>query len=320
VSYRTPLDTAFPDLAPTSLAQRTQSEQSAEMAGTPSEDEIMAAIAASGYLMEQEVATQFEGRGMHVRTNVAFQDSEEGTSREIDVTAITRVAVDEDAKVGALVEVLVECKNSSNPFVFIARPKNEADRRSTPEEFVFPYEYKMTKDLGAGRSMRRTFPAFKHLGFDKVFDAHVRPWKAVQFCRIDRKGKGWHANHGGLYDAIFYPMVKALTARRKGRPKASRPEDWRYIWLYFPLVVTSGDLFLIDTSADNLRPEPVDHVSFQRELKSAKLSGSFMVTFVRQQALEKFMTDVVDPLSELCRDLIERRLGFLKETDLPWVE
>ena len=290
------------------------------MAGSPSEDEIMAAIEASGYLMEQEVATHLERRGMHVRTNVAFEDAEEGKSREIDVTSITRVAVDEEAKIGALVELLVECKNSSNPFVFIARPKNEADRRSQPEEFVFPYEYKMTKQLGAGRSTHRTFPAFNHLGFDKVFDAHVRPWKAVQFCRVDRNGKGWHANHGGLYDAIFYPMAKALNARRKERPKGARPEDWRYIWLYFPLVVTSGELFLIDTSADEPRPEPVDYVSFQRELKSAKLSGSFMVTFVRQQALEKFMAEVVDPLAELSRDLIERRLTFLKNTELPWVE
>lgn len=99
------------------------------MAGSPSEEEIMAAIEASGYLMEQEVATQLERRGLHVRTNVAFEDSEEGKSREIDVTAITRVAVDETEKVGALVELLVECKNTANPFVFIARPKNEADRR-----------------------------------------------------------------------------------------------------------------------------------------------------------------------------------------------
>ena len=115
-------------------------------------------------------------------------------------------------------------------------------------------------------------------------------------------------------------MAKALNARRKERPKGGRPEEWRYIWLYFPLVVTSGELFLIDTSADEPRPEPVDYVSFQRELKSAKLSGSFMVTFVRQQALEKFMAEVVDPLAELCRDLIERRLAFLKNTELPWVE
>ena len=36
------------------------------MAAGPSNDEIMAAINEAGYLMEQEVATQFEQRGLHV--------------------------------------------------------------------------------------------------------------------------------------------------------------------------------------------------------------------------------------------------------------
>ena len=290
------------------------------MSASPSEDEIMAAIEASGYLMEQEVATQLEHRGLHVRTNVAFEDLEEGKSREIDVTAIKRVAYDENAKLAAFVELLVECKNSSNPFVFIARPKNEGDRHRRPQEFVFPFEYKMKKDLGGGRGTYREIPAFNHLGFDKVFDAHVRPWKAVQFCRIDRSGKSWHANHGGLYDSIFYPMAKALNARQKEMPKGARPDDWRYIWLFFPLVVTSGDLFLIDSSAENPRPEPVNHVSFQRELKSGKLSGTFLVTFVRQQALETFLAGVVDPLVALSIDLIEARQDFLKMTELQWVD
>lgn len=280
----------------------------------------MAAIEASGYLMEQEVATQLEHRGLHVRTNVAFEDLEEGKSREIDVTAIKRVACDESSKLAVFVELLVECKNSSNPFVFIARPKNEGDQHRRPQEFVFPFEYKMTKDLGGGRGTYRELPAFNHLGFDKVFDAHVRPWKAVQFCRIDRNGKSWHANHGGLYDSIFYPMAKALNARQKEMPKGTRPDDWRYIWLFFPLVVTSGDLFLIDSSAENPRPEPVDHVSFQRELKSGTLSGTFLVTFVRQQALESFLADVVDPLVSLSIDLVEERQDFLKATEIQWVD
>jgi hypothetical protein len=92
------------------------------MSASPSEDEIMAPINASRYLMEQEVATLLEHRGLHVRTNVAFEDPEEGKSREIDVIAIQRVAIDEDAKLAAYVELLVECKNNTNPFVFIARP------------------------------------------------------------------------------------------------------------------------------------------------------------------------------------------------------
>jgi hypothetical protein len=290
------------------------------MTAGPTVGDIMAAIKESGYLMEQEVATQLESRGLHVRTNVAFEDTEEGKSREIDVTAIKRVAVNESAKLAAFVELLIECKNNVNPFVFIARPKNEEDRHKAPEEFVFPYEYQMKRDLGGGQAMIRTVSAFHHLGFDQVFEPSARAWKAVQFCRIDRKGNGWHANHGGLYDAIFYPMAKALTERRKQAVKVRRPEDWHYIWMFFPLVVTFGELFLIDSTMDTPSPVSVDHVSFQRQLKSGKLSGSFMVTFVRQQALDSFLVKVVNPLADLSVELIERRQDFLAATDLGWID
>ena len=224
------------------------------MSATPTADEIMEAITDSGYLMEQNVATEFESSGFHVRTNVAFEDPDEGKSREIDVTAVKRVAHNEDAKQSAFVEMIVECKNSSNPFVFIARPKNVADDRRSPSEFMFPYSYSMKKDLGGGRGMHRDVSAFLHLGFDKVYEEHQQRWKAVQFCRIDRKGSGWHANHGGLYDSMFYPMAKAVVARKKEFRRPQHKDDWRYIWLYLPVVVTSGDLFLIDSTAANPAP------------------------------------------------------------------
>ncbi|WP_156455681.1 hypothetical protein [Sphingomonas sp. CCH18-H6] len=255
----------------------------------------MGALEGAGYLMEQEVATDLKRLGFHVRTNVAFEDPDEGKSREVDVTAVRQTAKNVDAKLAAYVELLVECKNTANPFVFIARPKNEADRWRTPDEFLLPFRYESRKDLGGGRALSREVPGFQHLGFDQVFAAHVNDWKAVQFCRIDRKSGGWHANHGGLYDALFYPMAKALNARRSAIPRGSRPDDWRYLWLFFPIVVTSGPLYLVDSSRERRTPELVDHVSFTRELKGGKVSGIYTVTFVRQQALQSFLSDVVDP-------------------------
>ena len=287
------------------------------MASVPTSDEIMTAIKESGYLMEQEVATLLEKRGLHVRTSVAFEDPDEAKSREIDVTAIKRVAHDEQAQLAAFIELIVECKNSSNPMVFIARPKNESDLHASPQEFIFPFRYEMKKDLGGGRGLSREVPAFRHLGFDKAYIEHQNAWKAVQFCRIDRKGGGWHANHGGLYDAIFYPMAKAIVARMKDVPRGRR-DEWHYFWFFFPLVVTSGDLFLINSATETPTPSPVDHVTFKRELKSGKLSGSFMLTFVRQQSLDAFVRTVVEPIGALAADLIINQRDFLKKTELPW--
>lgn len=170
------------------------------MSGEPSADEIMAAIHESGYLMEQEVATQLERCGLHVRTNVAFEDPDEAKSREIDVVAVKRVAFNEQAKLAAYVELLVECKNSANPFVFIARPKNGADHHRVPEE-IFPYRYEQKKDIGPNQGMIREVKGFHHLGFDQVFETHLNPWKAVQFCRTIGKA------------AVGTPTMEGFTTR-----------------------------------------------------------------------------------------------------------
>lgn len=87
--------------------------------------------------MEQEVATQLESLNFHVWTNWAFEDSDEGKSREIDVRAIKRVAHNEEKKLSAFVEIIVECKKSTNPFVFIGRPKNQTDNRHPPSGIGF---------------------------------------------------------------------------------------------------------------------------------------------------------------------------------------
>jgi len=281
----------------------------------------MDAVRASGYLMEQEVASEFEQLGFTVRTNVPFEDPDELKSREIDVQAVQPLAVNREAKLAARAELLVECKNSTNPFVFIARPKNHEDKETAPMEFLFPYpSYQKQKHVGPNSIMTRQISPYYHLGFQRVHREYEQAWKAVQFCRIDRKGKQWSANHGGIYDSIFYPMAKALKSRHREIPIARQEDEWRYLWLFFPLIVTSGDLFLIDSAADDPQPLKVDHVTFKRELKSESLDGTFALTFVRQQNLTEFVQSVLQPIIDLAIELVESRGDFVKQRVLPWEE
>ena len=288
------------------------------MSQNPTHEQIMVAIRESGYLMEQDVATKLEALEFHIKTNAAFEDPEEHKSREIDVLAIKRVAVNESAKIMAFVELILECKNSTNPLVFITRPKNEADLHATPKQFLYPNRYEMRKDLGGGRALSREIDPFFHLGFDQLHYCHRQRTKAVQFCRIDRKGGDWHANHGGLYDALFYPMAKAVTARRAKVPRGRARDDWKYIWLLFPIVVISGDLFVLDSAKNHPMPEPQDWISFSRELESGKLSGIYTLDFVRQGQLEKFVHECIEPISGLAKELVETRAEFLLQVQLPW--
>src|ERR1700694_4481162 len=97
------------------------------MSDQTSPEEILIASENSGYLMKQEVASALEALGLHVQTNRAFEDQDEGKSRELDVVAIERVHHDEVNQISVFVELLCECKNTRSPFVFLLRPKTPAD-------------------------------------------------------------------------------------------------------------------------------------------------------------------------------------------------
>ena len=251
------------------------------MEASPSHKDVIAALRQSGYLMEQQVATQLENLGLHVWTNWAFEDVDEGKSREIDVRAIRRVSYNEEDRTAAFVEIICECKNNSNPIVFIGRPKSDVDRLRAPEELLLP-----------GKS-NETFFRFN---FDKVHYSFVSQMKAVQFCRLERKGKRWYANHGGLYDSIFYPIAKAVTVQKESILKSQDYRNRRLVWLFVPIVVTSGDIYFVDSTAE----EPVlverNYVNFRRDIQSETLKGTFAIDFIRQNALEQFFAECLQPL------------------------
>jgi hypothetical protein len=117
----------------------------------PTEQEIAAALGASGFLMEQEVATAFEEAGFHATTGRACTDPEEGKSRELDVYGFLRHMQDDSRRAAVYVRLLCECKNTSNPFVFLARRKTEADLLRNPEEYLFPMPLvAVSPDLSVG--------------------------------------------------------------------------------------------------------------------------------------------------------------------------
>ncbi|WP_442577846.1 hypothetical protein ACSBOB_20075 [Mesorhizobium sp. ASY16-5R] len=304
--------------------------------GQPDPEDIMKAVRASGYLMEQEVATTIEKQGFQVRPNTAFEDMDEGKSREIDVVATRRYAADERDKIGATAQLIVECKNTVTPYVFITRPKDKVDFLAVPEEFCFPFEYRMEKKLTDGRTQFWTFPAFRHLGFNRLLPATSTPWKAVQFCGVRRKSgaKGeeaendrakagsakWYANHDGMYDAMFYPMAKALKAHKELMPRYQTPTDWAYMWFFFPLIVTSGPLFMIDSSAADPHPVSVPFITFGREIQTSKLSGKFLVTFIQQASLPQYFGEVIEPIMGKAVELLNPQNPQYRTTTLPWRE
>jgi hypothetical protein len=254
--------------------------------------------------MEQEVATALEERGFVVSTNVAFRDLEQDTSREIDVQA-TKVYLDSESHgVRVLGELVCECKNNSYPIVFIARQKSRLDKKPEPEEYVFPGEFQ--------EEVRRTRPGVAETSYRTPFvrmklrDSHYyykTETKAVQFCMLKMKKKRLVAEHGAIYNSMFYPAVKAFLSRRE-EIESERASGWARsdVWLFFPVVVLQGPLYMVDVGAKEPTPKQVPYVSLLREIRTDSVNGCFLVDFVQRNSLDVYLSEAAESFATIVAD------------------
>lgn len=263
-------------------------------------EQILKAVTDSGFLMEQEVATTFENLSFHVSTNVAFEDSEEGKSRETDVYAFKRIYVNESTKIIIDVMFLCECKNNTNPFVFISRNKNATDKNFVPngvvlakDEFEIPF-----KDKPNVISIQKAFQVLQLNDYHHYFKTEQ---KAVQFCKIIRQGKDFKAQHDGIYDGIFLPLAKAFEAKRKD--VQSNKYSHNIISLLYPAVILNSEIYNIDSKSP--KPEEKQYISFRREIKSKQLKGQFLIEFINKGAIEKFYQNEVLPFANQLIEIAE---------------
>eukprot|EP01032_Pedospumella_encystans_P008607 gene8607-10196_t len=107
--------------------------------GQPSPQQMLKALQKSGYLFEHEIATALEKMGFYVERSYAYEDPDEGKSRELDIRAF-RVALKNNMyslEIG--VHLYMECKDSESPFVFLQTGKTDYEKRfPKAQEYRFP--------------------------------------------------------------------------------------------------------------------------------------------------------------------------------------
>lgn len=252
-------------------------------------NDILQAINNSGYLFEQEIATLIENKGFHVQTNVAFADEDEDKSREIDVVAYKNCYHNEQTKISISVKILCECKNSTNPFVFIYRKKNEVDSRYNPPCFTFPKKeyHEPVPDKQGSYWIKSGFSFFN---IDSIFPYSLEDTKAVQFCKLVIKDKKWNAFHDGIYDSIIFPMVKCLESYKNQDSKYNNGV-WKHYIVYFPIVILSSDLYAINSeklkSVDQIKC--VDYVHFTRDINNTKIKDKYLIDFITKDGLDSYI-------------------------------
>ncbi|MCI5057099.1 MAG: hypothetical protein MRY83_13380 [Flavobacteriales bacterium] len=268
----------------------------------PTKEEILNALQKSGYLFEQDVATEFEKLGYHVDTNYAYNDTDTDKSREIDVRAFKQIYKNDELNAHIYVEILVECKNSETPLVFIEREKNKREQAPTPKEYIFPFsEYHKR----VGENKVSLHKPFQYLNLSRHHYHYKESNKATQFAKIFRKGRDWVANHEGIYDSLILPQAKLLEYRKKDIINYCRNDKQKVVWLFFPVVVLKDYLYSYDLTKDDDNLTEKKRISFVRNLDAANLKGSYLVDFITFGHIKNYIQKEVEKFSGSIASLIE---------------
>ena len=223
---------------------------------TPTADDIKDALNRTGFLLEHRVAQTLR-RPPHWNASVshAYPDPETGKSREIDVFAsIERYISREPEELAVTAKLIIECKNSSAPFILIG--DRQAELPYIDNSVILTFDPLRLKFPKAPMKLARLELNLEHLAGSIMDDEFT----GYQLLRLVRQNKVWKADNNAIYDSILYPLAKAwsYTIDRVRQDKEEDEEQhgiepWRFPWLYyfFPIVVTSGQLFVVDVSDED---------------------------------------------------------------------
>lgn len=260
-----------------------------EPKGQPTSEQIIRALEKSGYLFENKIARMAESLGYHVESNWAFEDPDESTSREVDIRAFRRIE-SENKFLQVNIEMLIECKNSDSPIVFLKTPKNKRELDyPQPIEYIFPVK-KYRRRIAP--TLSQEVGGFTRFALSKSHYYYREGNKHTQFAKIVRKSSDWHANHDGIYDSLIIPQVKAIENRLAEVNKHLPFRDRTTVWLFFNVIVLRDHLFSVDLSGTALEPTPEGRVSFVRHIRSRTLDGYYLTDFVTEGYFANFAQEV----------------------------
>ncbi|MCP2325661.1 hypothetical protein HDA40_004168 [Hamadaea flava] len=288
--------------------------------GLPSEDQIISALDQTGFLLEQRVAQVFAKKGWAPSVGWPFRDKETGKSREIDVFISNGEFVG-DLNLAAFfinTHIIVECKNTQNPFVVVGSkdhgPSLAIDDFCDSE--FDPLVMGFEKDPYASTPGKLRFHDIP--GWPQKETA-----RGNQLLRMHQQSGTWKADNANVHDSIQYPMAKAIQSVRDEGFDYYASDRWReddplspsFAFVY-PIVVTAGPVFTVLVDAQGSTVSQVPWAQVVRQLDDVNLSGTFFFEIVSFTELERYIDFRIEQfLSGLYRRLSEN----LRFADPDWL-
>jgi hypothetical protein len=287
-------------------------KQSAAKVPTP--DDISEALQRTGFILEYHTAQLLRKHEFHVEINSAFPDPESGKSREVDITAeIMHDSIGPDENISVAVELIIECKNSSNPLILIGEEdshgrytRNSIDIVSFDPLHIFQFS-------------RDSLPSIQgRLGLNSIEVPGDRTFVGSQLLRMDNSRGRWQADNSSVYESILYPLAKSwqyeknqwTLSEQDYSDNQSSEWDFPYFRYIIPIVVTAGPVFNVDMTSGSLEITEADWSRLRRDFNSKGLRMILKPDIVPYRNLEAYLQAKIVPLFDGALNRIEENTRF----------
>lgn len=290
----------------------------------PSSEEVVAALRQTGFILEQDVRKVLEKRDIHCEVSRAYEDPDEGKSREIDVWGYKEFFRDESERIIFAIQLVVECKNPKSPYVIVGRSARDRDRVKVP------YGAKFYCDEGIPVPLPPSPPSTeskwtRYRPIWHILDLSSAPgspsadsFVGNQLVVMERK-KEWIADNDHMFNGIVMPMAKAVSALSKrtiARGKFDPATNFSSNKITLPILVTSNDIFEVDTESDTLEAVKKPWSNVVRHIKTDKLDLHLRVDVVQAQYLDDFLSERVLAFGSEVAQRVRKCPEILTVTDL----
>lgn len=82
-------------------------------------------------------------------------------------------------------------------------------------------------------------------------------------------------------------------------------QEWATVDFYYPLIVTSAPLFMVDASRPDIKAVQTSWATMTREIKSAKVDGQFNIDIVTSDAFENYLDQRVNTFASAVAAIAE---------------
>ncbi len=269
----------------------------------PDGAEVLAAAMKHGALMEQRVARTVQAEGFATITNWAFQDSDTGKSRELDVFA-TWATEDPGARVQATARLLIECKGAQNPIVVVTRKQDRIPKEDSCKEFrtlstlpdVPNLPTKGDETSPALEQLKGSGHFFHRLGLADAHHARASRTVGASVLQLNLQGGDWVADPGRqLFDSVQLPLAKAVEFCRSQPAVEPTPVPALRAVMIFPIVVVRAELFEVDTTKTDRPAILREWVPTLRRFDFSSFSGTFRIDYVQERSLGQYLKQTVRP-------------------------